>query len=664
MEAYQCKMCGGSLVPQADGATGVCEYCGTVLTLPRGQDERLQSTLNRANAARMACDFDRAIREYERAISQSDQEPEAYWGLTLSKFGVEFVKDPATGQFRPTLHRLSPRSVLEDPDYLNALQHADVLARSLYQQAAEEIDAAMRRCLELSARETPYDIFISYKKEEDGVRTQDSYFAHDLYNKLTGAGYRVFFAQETLQRAIGEEYEPKIYSALMSAKVMLVIGTKEAYFNAVWVKNEWSRFAEMIERGEEKVLITVYDNFNVGRLPKRLSRYQALQKSDLNFLNTLMETLSRVIRPHTQESEAFDQVRAALERGALALEDGQFADADAFFENALNADPHSAAAYFGKLLAELRARTAEEIVAAERPLAEYGNFEKALRFADEGFRMQLLGYENQVQNRLIRNSWTALQASFASVNTVTGYEKALENLAVLRSTAVTYGDPDTQALVPGMDAVERDLQARRASLVSQIERSRMELEQQRADAQQAANDRIRAERERLEKIRQKKLIGTAVLYSVAALTVLVPLILILTNALFSLSLRSFTSNVVTHGVFVLMPYLAGICYRIGRRVEPKYAKGLLPIGIVSLLAAIVGCGLSTVYVFTPGDFLALHAYWGLDVNRSELTVLVILTGVLSVILCLISIAVLRVKKPRPVPVQRNPYAQQYPPRRY
>ena len=662
MEAYQCKMCGGSLVPQADGATGVCEYCGTVLTLPRGEDERMKSTLNRANAARMACDFDRAIREYERAISLSDAEPEAYWGLTLSKFGVEFVKDPVSGQFRPTLHRLSPRSVLEDPDYLSALQRADVLARSMYEQSAMEIDAAMRRCLELSARETPYDIFISYKKEEDGVRTQDSYFAHDLYNKLTGAGYRVFFAQETLQRAIGEEYEPKIYSALMSAKVMLVVGTKEAYFNAVWVKNEWSRFAEMIERGEEKVLITVYDNFDVGRLPKRLSRYQALQKSDLNFLNTLMETLSRVIRPQGPESETFDQVRAALERGALALEDGKFTDADAFFENALNADPHSAPAYFGKLLAELGARTPDEIVIADRPLAEYGNFEKALRFADGGFRNQLLGYENQVQNRLIRQSWTALQASFSTVSTVKGYDKALENLAVLRSTAVTYGDPDTQTLVPGMDAVAQDLQARRATLVSQIERSRMELEQQRADAQQAANDRIRAERERLEKIKQRKLIGTAVLYSLSALTVLVPLILILTGALESLSLKDFTAYAVVHFILAVLPYVSAVCYRIGRRVEQKYAKGLLPIGVVALILAIVGCGLSTYYVMALPD-VPITWYLSMSMNKTELAVLVILTGVVSVILSLISIALLRVRKPRPVPVQRNPYGQ-YPPRRY
>ena len=37
MEAYQCKMCGGSLVPQADGATGVCEYCGTHFGRYQGQ---------------------------------------------------------------------------------------------------------------------------------------------------------------------------------------------------------------------------------------------------------------------------------------------------------------------------------------------------------------------------------------------------------------------------------------------------------------------------------------------------------------------------------------------------------------------------------------------------------------------------------------------------
>lgn len=38
---------------------------------------------------------------------------------------------------------------------------------------------------------------------------------------------------------------------------MLVLGTQPKYFDAIWVKNEWSRFAELIDNGEQKVLIPI-----------------------------------------------------------------------------------------------------------------------------------------------------------------------------------------------------------------------------------------------------------------------------------------------------------------------------------------------------------------------------------------------------------------------
>ena len=61
-------------------------------------------------------------------------------------------------------------------------------------------------------------------------------------NDQTPFHYRVFFAKITLEDKLGEQYEPYIFSALNSAKVMLVVGTRKEYFEAVWVKNEWRPF--------------------------------------------------------------------------------------------------------------------------------------------------------------------------------------------------------------------------------------------------------------------------------------------------------------------------------------------------------------------------------------------------------------------------------------
>ena len=76
--------------------------------------------------------------------------------------------------------------------------------------------------------------------------------AQDLYYQLVQEGYKVFFSRITLEDKIGMAYEPYIFAALNSAKVMVVVGTKPEYFNAVWVKNEWSRFLKLIKSNKNK----------------------------------------------------------------------------------------------------------------------------------------------------------------------------------------------------------------------------------------------------------------------------------------------------------------------------------------------------------------------------------------------------------------------------
>ena len=56
---------------------------------------------------------------------------------------------------------------------------------------------------------------------------------------------------------------------------MLVVGTSEENFNAVWVKNEWSRFLEMMHQDKSKVLIPVYSKIDAYKLPEEFAMLQA-----------------------------------------------------------------------------------------------------------------------------------------------------------------------------------------------------------------------------------------------------------------------------------------------------------------------------------------------------------------------------------------------------
>ena len=102
----KCKMCGGDIdfIP---GATyGTCEYCGSTSTIPQAEDENKLNRYNRANHFRRQCEFDKAVAAYEKILEQDDTDAEAHWGAVISRFGIEYVEDPATHQRIPTCHRV------------------------------------------------------------------------------------------------------------------------------------------------------------------------------------------------------------------------------------------------------------------------------------------------------------------------------------------------------------------------------------------------------------------------------------------------------------------------------------------------------------------------------------------------------------------------------
>lgn len=425
---YKCKECGGAIVQQENGL-GKCEYCGAIQTLPKEKDDKIQNLLNRANDFRLNCDFDRAIFEYEEVLKLSESEPEAHWGLFLSKYGVEYVKDNMTFTYKPTLHRISSISVFDDVDYQATIKYADPVSVIQYKKDAEDIESVMKELLLLSANQEPYDVFLSYKEADDTTRqrTDDSYLAHDLYNELTAQGYKVFFAPKSLGVGL---YEPKIYSAIISSKVMIVLGTQPKYFDAVWVKNEWSRFAELIDNGEQKVLVPVFKNMDAGQLPNRLARYQALDMSNISFLQTLTEIISKSVNRQSRvnfnkDSSAED---AYLERGFLAVEDGNFSQADSFFENVLNLNPHNSQAYFGKLMVEMRITKQEQILTSPKYLNEYSNFEKAVRFADQQLKTTLLQYENKVSDTINEQIFNVQKEALKNIKSDDDIMPILSNL--------------------------------------------------------------------------------------------------------------------------------------------------------------------------------------------------------------------------------------------
>ena len=412
MALFKCKMCGGSLEVAAGETIIKCDFCGTQQTLPKTMDENIQSLFNRANLLRQKNEFDKAEAIYEKILEADNTEAEAYWGVILCKFGIEYVEDPKTYKRIPTCHRTSYDSIVADEYYKKALEHADATQRVIYEAEAKKIDEIQKGILAISAQEEPYDVFICYKQSDaSGKRTQDSVIANDIYHQLTQEGFKVFYSAITLEDKIGSAYEPIIFAALNSSKVMLAIGTRPEYFTAVWVKNEWSRFLKMMKNDRSKMLIPCYKDMDAYELPEEFAHLQAQDMSKIGFINDVVRGIKKVIvkdEPQatvvkeTVVTNASAGIAPLIKRVFMFLEDSKWSEANEYCEKVLDIDPECVDAYLGKLMAELHVKKREELKNLDEPFDKNYNYQKAICFADDKPREELDGYITSIKDECER----------------------------------------------------------------------------------------------------------------------------------------------------------------------------------------------------------------------------------------------------------------------
>ena len=424
-----CNTCGGSV--ERVGNYYICEYCGNKWEIDAADDVH---AVDRANAwaALRDGDFEKAADLFEGILLKEKKNHEAYWGRALARAGIVYVTDLREDKKVPTCNNITEASFLNGEDVQKAIALAPEDLADSYRKQAEYIEKVRVEWLEKASKEPAYDVFISFKDSdrENGIeRTQDSIDAQDLYNALIAEGYKVFFSRISLRDKIAEQYEPYIYNAIKTAKVMIVFGEKPEYFSAVWLKNEWSRFKARIEKGEKhkNSLVVVYKNMNPGDLPTVLKSRQCLNASDMTFLSDLTKHIRRVVE-ESKQSVHLDRIEIAggqiakkaaslkvnevrtheVGAGAIAetsisekqsiglirtyLEERQWGQAAKMTEDVLFDNPSCAEAIWCALLAAHKAASDNELAKKINELTEtdLGAVEKTLNCASKPFAGEIL----------------------------------------------------------------------------------------------------------------------------------------------------------------------------------------------------------------------------------------------------------------------------------
>ena len=413
MALFKCKMCGGALEINSNESVAVCEYCGTQQTLPKLDDDRKANLYDRANHFRRNNEFDKAMSIYENILNEDKTDAESYWSLVLCRYGIEYVEDPASHKRVPTVNRAQFTSVFDDDNYKSALQYADSVQKSIYEAEAKAINEIQKGILEISQKEEPFDVFICYKEtDNNGRRTPDSVLATELYHELIKEGFKVFFSRITLEDKLGTAYEPYIFAALNSASVMVALGTKQEYFNAVWVKNEWSRYLSLIKSGAKKTLIPAFKDMDPYDLPEEFSHLQAQDMSKLGFMQDLIRGIKKIVAADepapVQVKETIISTSAAnvaplLKRVFMFLEDGDWNSANEYCEKVLDIEPECAEAYLGKLMAELNVKKRDLLSTCNNPFDTNANYQKIVRFGNAELKAELEGYISTINERNEKN---------------------------------------------------------------------------------------------------------------------------------------------------------------------------------------------------------------------------------------------------------------------
>ena len=263
----------------------------------------------------------------------------------------------------------------------------------------------------------PRDVFIAYS-------SKDMETVSELCEVLEGQGLKCFVAARNLRHGKGsvENYDKLLCEAMDHCKTFVFVSsTNSRSFSCDALIKELpyiqERDIENAPAEHKNNYASMPHSFKKPRVEYRIEESRGFSAPDA-ISNEFFDGYERVYSPEAVAERVAKQILLAaekkavkkptpapapapvivqsapaevggqrieplLKRAAIFIDDGEWEDAEAYCEKALDIDPECAQAYIYKLMIDLRVKKQDELANCKESFEENGNFKKAVRFADE-----------------------------------------------------------------------------------------------------------------------------------------------------------------------------------------------------------------------------------------------------------------------------------------
>lgn len=485
----KCKNCGGlNDISKAVNGVIECEYCFGKFTVPKKDvSPAALSFLRQGEHDLDTCKFDDAYAAYSKAAEYDRNEPEAYWGMALAEFKVQYIRDTVRNLLQPICHEFTEKQFKENKNYLNALKYATDIQKEEYEKKAQEIDYIHGEFLKLKESGLHFDAFICVKVsriDEEQVDnsqknwTEDAYDADAIYDLLKRNGFSPFFSEREIRGRTGADYEAMILYALCTSETMLVVCRNEEYLNTPWVKNEFTRFKELVNNKEKEndALTIVYHKYPIERLPgNNHGRIQGIdysrREADLEIIKFVenhtplakakreeerrkreaqTEEFKKQIELQQQAQKSLEEklknlnpnsatgtsstVDTLLTRANQEMDVKNFTRADKYYDTVLERAPENAYAWWGKFLCEFKCTTEKTILNNSddqiiKNVLQSKNMKFAFKYADGEIAQRIQNFKDEYKLKLNKE----LENINSNIEGAEIYKKNLKQEAEVKS---------------------------------------------------------------------------------------------------------------------------------------------------------------------------------------------------------------------------------------